>query len=220
MSKENKPEEAEAVSQDLSVDDQPPFDNRFAMLHLNAFNCHNHHQHQHQPCNTCGCLCSTSNPMKRRSPSPSSSFQDPLNAFSSDSSLSPRGSSKTRFSAAPFRPGSFPIWVGFSSTQPQQFPVSRAASEVDGYCQVVPVTPSSNPGLPPLPPTLRRTISDPNPSPAKTIQGPRNNSAQDFEESVFVERVGEEGLTVHFKCPCGKGYQILLSGRNCYYKLM
>ena len=48
----------------------------------------------------------------------------------------------------------------------------------------------------------------------------QNNSAQDFEESVFVERVGEEGLTVHFKCPCGKGYQILLSGRNCYYKLM
>ena len=46
-----------------------------------------------------------------------------------------------------------------------------------------------------------------------------DDSAPEFEESVYVERV-EEGLTVHFKCPCGKGYQILLSGRSCYYKLM
>ncbi|KAL3507446.1 hypothetical protein ACH5RR_032828 [Cinchona calisaya] len=38
------------------------------------------------------------------------------------------------------------------------------------------------------------------------------------EEAVWVERNGE-CLILHFKCPCGKGYQILLSGNNCYYKL-
>lgn len=39
------------------------------------------------------------------------------------------------------------------------------------------------------------------------------------EEAVSVEKVGES-LIVHFKCPCSKAYQILLSGGNCYYKLM
>ncbi|KAL1561668.1 hypothetical protein AAHA92_04345 [Salvia divinorum] len=38
------------------------------------------------------------------------------------------------------------------------------------------------------------------------------------QEAVFVERSGE-GLVLHFKCPCGDGYQILLSGNNLYYKL-
>ncbi|XP_060215824.1 uncharacterized protein LOC132642812 [Lycium barbarum] len=38
------------------------------------------------------------------------------------------------------------------------------------------------------------------------------------EEAVWVERMGS-CLILHFKCPCGKGYQILLSGNNCYYKL-
>ncbi|XP_057763919.1 uncharacterized protein LOC130985133 [Salvia miltiorrhiza] len=38
------------------------------------------------------------------------------------------------------------------------------------------------------------------------------------EEAVLVEKTGE-CLALHFKCPCGNGYQILLSGNNCYYKL-
>ncbi|XP_047938649.1 uncharacterized protein LOC125186339 [Salvia hispanica] len=38
------------------------------------------------------------------------------------------------------------------------------------------------------------------------------------QEAVFVEKSGE-CLVLHFKCPCGDGYQILLSGDNCYYKL-
>ncbi|XP_042029463.1 uncharacterized protein LOC121776358 [Salvia splendens] len=38
------------------------------------------------------------------------------------------------------------------------------------------------------------------------------------QEAVFVEKSGE-CLVLHFKCPCGDGYQILLSGNNCYYKL-
>ena len=186
MSKENKPEEAEAeaVSQDLSVDDQPPFDNRFAMLHLNGFNCHNYHQHQ--TCTTCGCLCSTSNPMKRRSPSSSSSFQDPLNAFSSDSEPKP----KKLFQDPVLRrtvsdPDPFPSGSGFqalnlnNSLSPEQHPRST------GTVNVVPVTPSSNPGLPPLPPTLRRTISDPNPSPAKTYS--RSSSSGNISVDLTKE---------------------------------
>ncbi|CAN1828134.1 hypothetical protein LINPERHAP1_LOCUS32135 [Linum perenne] len=39
------------------------------------------------------------------------------------------------------------------------------------------------------------------------------------EESVNVERTGE-CLIINFKCPCKKGYQILLCGTSCYYKLM
>ncbi|KAK4715346.1 hypothetical protein R3W88_013684 [Solanum pinnatisectum] len=38
------------------------------------------------------------------------------------------------------------------------------------------------------------------------------------EEAVWVERMGN-CLILHFKCPCGNGYQILLCGNNCYYKL-
>ncbi|KAK6145906.1 hypothetical protein DH2020_019775 [Rehmannia glutinosa] len=38
------------------------------------------------------------------------------------------------------------------------------------------------------------------------------------QEAVWVEKNGE-CLVLHFKCPCGNGYQILLSGKNCYYKL-
>ncbi|KAL3506241.1 hypothetical protein ACH5RR_031623 [Cinchona calisaya] len=38
------------------------------------------------------------------------------------------------------------------------------------------------------------------------------------QESVWVERNGG-CLVLHFKCPCSKGYQIVLNGKNCYYKL-
>ncbi|XP_054778724.1 uncharacterized protein LOC129286741 [Prosopis cineraria] len=39
------------------------------------------------------------------------------------------------------------------------------------------------------------------------------------EETVSVEWV-EKSLCINFKCPCGKGYQILLSGNKCFYKLV
>ncbi|XP_057506145.1 uncharacterized protein LOC130789414 [Actinidia eriantha] len=39
------------------------------------------------------------------------------------------------------------------------------------------------------------------------------------EVAVSVERTGD-CLVIHFKCPCNRGYQILLAGNNCYYKLM
>ncbi|KAJ4723226.1 flocculation protein FLO11-like [Melia azedarach] len=126
--------------------------------------------------------------------------------------------------------------------------------------------------LPPRPPTLRRSVSDPMPSPAKTFSSScespsaewlkstgdcmremsrkwdellryeedsataersrqtdhpsedndtdaaMENSAKGFNEAVKVERKGE-ALIIHFKCPCGAVYQILLLGGNCYYKL-
>ncbi|KAF5752434.1 Glycerol kinase [Tripterygium wilfordii] len=45
------------------------------------------------------------------------------------------------------------------------------------------------------------------------------DSLAEFEEAVNVERTGE-CLLVNFKCPCGKGYQILLSSKSSYYKLI
>ncbi|KAK6254638.1 hypothetical protein QUC31_016371 [Theobroma cacao] len=39
------------------------------------------------------------------------------------------------------------------------------------------------------------------------------------EEDVSVEREGE-CVVICFKCPCGKGYKILLLGGDCYYKLI
>ncbi|KAL0366847.1 UNVERIFIED_CONTAM: hypothetical protein Sradi_3574800 [Sesamum radiatum] len=38
------------------------------------------------------------------------------------------------------------------------------------------------------------------------------------QEAVWVEKNGE-CLVLHFKCPCGNGYQILLFRSSCYYKL-
>ncbi|XVF06496.1 hypothetical protein REPUB_Repub06bG0053300 [Reevesia pubescens] len=54
---------------------------------------------------------------------------------------------------------------------------------------------------------------------ACTTEAIKNDGELDCEEAVRVEKVGE-CLDLHFKCPCGKGYQILLSGKNCYYKLI
>ena len=47
----------------------------------------------------------------------------------------------------------------------------------------------------------------------------QDDDGGDAEEAVSVEWA-EKCLSIHFKCPCGKGYQILLSGNNCYYKLV
>ncbi|XP_051152786.1 uncharacterized protein LOC127266555 [Andrographis paniculata] len=50
------------------------------------------------------------------------------------------------------------------------------------------------------------------------MENNNNSIANPAQEAVWVEKDGE-CLVLHFKCPCGNGYQILLSGRNCYYKL-
>ncbi|OMO52099.1 hypothetical protein COLO4_37412 [Corchorus olitorius] len=47
----------------------------------------------------------------------------------------------------------------------------------------------------------------------------KEDSEVDCEKAVRVQKIGD-CLDLHFKCPCGKGYQILLSGQNCYYKLI
>ncbi|KAL6526633.1 hypothetical protein OROGR_015723 [Orobanche gracilis] len=47
---------------------------------------------------------------------------------------------------------------------------------------------------------------------------PENETGNSSQEAVWVEKNGES-LVIHFKCPCGAVYQILLSGNNCYYKL-
>ncbi|MBA0618750.1 hypothetical protein Godav_028048 [Gossypium davidsonii] len=52
-----------------------------------------------------------------------------------------------------------------------------------------------------------------------TTEAIKDNGEPDCEEAVRVEKIGE-CLDLHFKCPCGKGYKILLSGKNCYYKLI
>ncbi|KAK2376346.1 hypothetical protein QL285_077143 [Trifolium repens] len=41
----------------------------------------------------------------------------------------------------------------------------------------------------------------------------------DYEEAISVEWV-EKCLSLTFRCPCGKGYEVLISENNCYYKLV
>ncbi|KAE8076144.1 hypothetical protein FH972_014809 [Carpinus fangiana] len=252
----NNQEVMQPNPEDLQDSVEPPF----ALLRLNGFNSNNHH-----PCTTCG--CSGSNPMKRRSPSSSSSFQDPLHPEPSCSEPNPkrlyfepddltlRGFSKlslptTPVSSSPLRrsvsgPPSANAFVSppmapfadASGFQVQNPNPNAPQSPEQARTGVIPVTPPSNTGLPPLPPSLRRSASDPIPSPAKAISRSSSSgdvsegltkketsdskveSVAEIEESVFVEKVGE-ALTVNFKCPCGKGYQILLSGSDCFYKLM
>ncbi|RDX92738.1 hypothetical protein CR513_25087, partial [Mucuna pruriens] len=48
---------------------------------------------------------------------------------------------------------------------------------------------------------------------------PNNDlGGEDCEEAVSVEWA-EKCLSLVFRCPCGKGYEVLLSENNCYYKL-
>ncbi|KAG9151661.1 hypothetical protein Leryth_001951 [Lithospermum erythrorhizon] len=52
-----------------------------------------------------------------------------------------------------------------------------------------------------------------------TDNNSKDETESDHQEAVWVEKKGE-GLVIHFKCPCGEGYEIFLFGNNCYYKLM
>ncbi|CAI8585737.1 unnamed protein product [Vicia faba] len=42
---------------------------------------------------------------------------------------------------------------------------------------------------------------------------------KDYEEAISVEWI-EKSLNLTFRCPCGKGYEVLICGNNCYYKLV
>ncbi|KAJ7955120.1 flocculation protein FLO11-like [Quillaja saponaria] len=175
--------------------------------------------------------------------------------------------------------------VGFPMTQFQNSS-SGLGSPENVKEGINPVTPpcvkgyASASSLPPLPPSLRRSVSDLTPSPAKSfshsassaevgvdlakeetsnskrlrrmkeslremrhwwdkamreeIEGEAeeykgtefndtvkkcDNVEERLEESVSIEKVGE-CLVINFKCPCYRGYQILLTGNNCYYKLI
>ncbi|WRX25590.1 hypothetical protein QQP08_018077 [Theobroma cacao] len=52
-----------------------------------------------------------------------------------------------------------------------------------------------------------------------TTEPIKDDGELDCEEAVRAEEIGE-CLDLHVKCPCGKGYQMILSGQNCYYKLI
>ncbi|KDP33348.1 hypothetical protein JCGZ_12897 [Jatropha curcas] len=52
-----------------------------------------------------------------------------------------------------------------------------------------------------------------------TIAAVQGGSVREHDESVSVEKI--EGCFVAcFRCPCGKSYRILFSGKDCYYKLI
>ncbi|AES89322.1 hypothetical protein MTR_4g072520 [Medicago truncatula] len=47
----------------------------------------------------------------------------------------------------------------------------------------------------------------------------KDELGNDYEEAVSVEWV-DKCLSLTFKCPCGKGYEVLICANNCYYKLV
>ncbi|XP_068331919.1 uncharacterized protein [Pyrus communis] len=52
-----------------------------------------------------------------------------------------------------------------------------------------------------------------------TAENLQDDGGKDFAESVSVEKK-DDCLVIHFRCHCDKAYQFLLSGGDCYYKLM
>ncbi|KAJ4723223.1 flocculation protein FLO11-like [Melia azedarach] len=268
---------AAAVNSSCSAFFDEPTD-RFSHLHLA----------NRPPCTTCGChpisaSCFSSGSHKRpSSENPSSShepnpkkpnnnddYTNPLSGFSKIPLSPPPQETEPflrRCVSDPYNPPIPPI-----VEEPPLSPPPNQEMELPG-------TPLSNAiassKLPPRPPTLRRSVSDPTPSPAKTFcsssESPEaerlrkmgecvremsrkwdallgceadsanerisrqndhpfdhnnsndsamENSEEGLNESVIVERKGDV-LIINFKCPCGSGYQILLLGGNCYYKLM
>ncbi|KAE8720661.1 hypothetical protein F3Y22_tig00018635pilonHSYRG00009 [Hibiscus syriacus] len=221
---------------ELEVQHHEEEDDDPKLLHLDNFKNTTTHQNRHS-CTSCTC-----NPMKRPSPEPKSKAPYSLSGFSK-----------------------IPL--------PQ---LHRTVSEPltpTKLAKVLEDSPLSNgnvsSSLPPKPPSLIRSISDPIFSPAKPLSrtsspqesgvelneeeshiakrlkrmkervkemnnwlgetikdvedvllsGPKDKGDVDCEEAVRVEKIGE-CLDLHFKCPCGKGYKILLSANNCYYKLI
>ncbi|ESW11394.1 hypothetical protein PHAVU_008G026200 [Phaseolus vulgaris] len=219
--------------------------------------------------NTC-CRCqppcsAVNNPMKRRSP-PSSSVSGEPSAkklFCDQEDLSLCG-----FSAVPV-----PLNLNSLVNKRRSFPVLRRCVS-DPYRPPAPAPAPPTPaergsGLPPLPPGLRRSVSDVSaPSPCLNSEEtaapdsvklrrmkerlkemrqwwdevmkdeeedekeencvaaeedkvlPQDDlGGEDSEEEISVEWA-EQCLSLRFRCPCGKGYEVLFSENNCYYKLL
>lgn len=177
---------------------EPPF----ASLCPNSFNCNNH-----QPCTACGCSgsnpmkrrspSSSSSFQDPLDPGPSHSEPKPKRLFLEPDDLTLRGFSKvslpvTLGPSPPSQPHP-PLRRCVSDTSPAnafvapfadasvfqvQNPNSNAPQSPEpARTGVIPVTPPSNTGLPPLPPSLCRSVSDPTPSPAKAYS--RSSSSGD-----------------------------------------
>ncbi|KAK7340476.1 hypothetical protein VNO77_21180 [Canavalia gladiata] len=240
----------------------------FSMMHLN-----NACLHRQPPCTT----AAANNSMKRRSPPCSSSSGEPSakKLFCDQEDLTLHG-----FSAIPL-----PLNLSPLVNKKNSFPVLRRCVS-DPYHPPAPVSEHSTPpprgsGLPPLPPSLRRSVSDLTPSPEQSLGFCRSLSSEEttitpdsmrlrrmkdrlkemrqwWDEVMKEEEEGEEGeeecavpevaeedkvlsqdelgggdseeavnvewaekcLSLIFRCPCGKGYEVLLSENSCYYKLI
>ncbi|KAG6778619.1 hypothetical protein POTOM_014957 [Populus tomentosa] len=218
----------------------------FSLLRLDSSTNNHHHS---TPCTTCGCSASSSS-NKRRSPDhnpqdqltkkPKKLFVEPHETTTTnDNNNVPNSVS-----------GFSKILQPICGTNPVLRRCLSDPYSPPNVANLVAQSPpeSSKKGsasLPPKPP-LRRSLSDlsPNKSLSRSSSfngsssfkvgkqaeklGPEDNptdateksdSMKDYEESVCVEKSGD-CFIVHFKCPCGKRYQILLSGGNCYYKIM
>ncbi|KAK7256429.1 hypothetical protein RIF29_29875 [Crotalaria pallida] len=53
----------------------------------------------------------------------------------------------------------------------------------------------------------------------KVLLPPQDELKGDSEEAVKVEWA-EKCVKIIFRCPCGKGYEVLINANNCYYKLV
>lgn len=69
---------------------------------------------------------------------------------------------------------------------------------------------------------IRRKIGHSNCFELQIVHQEKCEEAEEEEENQEAVSVGVIGdcLSLDFNCPCGKGYQIVLSGKKCYYKLL
>ncbi|CAN6677503.1 unnamed protein product [Malus baccata var. baccata] len=67
--------------------------------------------------------------------------------------------------------------------------------------------------------TVDATDQDFHDNATATAENLQDDGGKEFAESVSVEKK-DDCLVIHFRCHCDKAYQFLLSGGDCYYKLM
>ncbi|MED6187990.1 hypothetical protein PIB30_081722, partial [Stylosanthes scabra] len=128
---------------------------------------HHHHHHPNQPCTAATTTSGSNNSMKRRSPDTSSAERRAKKHFLDRDSLALRGFSSVSL------PMSLASLTGNSS---RGRPVLRRCvsdptkppTSAEGVAGGSPAAAMGN-GLPPLPPSLRRTVSDVTPSPPKIL---------------------------------------------------
>ncbi|KAK8712848.1 hypothetical protein V6N13_148076 [Hibiscus sabdariffa] len=246
------PHQEEEEDDDHDLNFQEPIN--LSLLHIDNLKNTTTHQNRHS-CTTCSCNLTTGNPMKRPSPE---SISEPK---SKRPLVENHPYSLSGFSKLPL--------PRLHRTVSDPLTPTKAAKFLEDDTPLLKGSASFS--LPPKPPALSRSISDPIFSPANplsrtpspqemgvelikeespsakrlkrmkermkemsnwwgeaikevedvisTTEETKDKDEGDCEEAVRVEKIGE-CLDLHFKCPCGKGYKILLSGKNCYYKLI